>query len=455
MDIMGLLAALLLPWLLGVTWLRARWLHPVNLNWPTLLGYGYIAGALATTLVMRLLDLLGMRLSFTGIALTLVLLIALGAWAGRGSSWRGTGPDAHALTGWERAAFAGLLALIAIRLAGLGLEIAWQPLFPWDAWSQWATKARVWYELGHLAPFVPEDAWLHAGGSAFWDRAPHYPPAIPLLQVWTSMGLGRWDDALMNFPWLLAAVALGLAFYGQARLWGVAPLPAMLFTWFLLTLPMLDTHVALAGYADLFMAAAYGLAAMAFCHWARTRGRWQGAMALLFAAGAMLVKQPGIAWALTLLPALWVALAPRTGLVAAAVAGTLLIVALSFAQGEHIRLLGYNLHLSYSPAWEPLWRSLASVDNWHLLFYLAAGALMFSLPRLLAPSLRAMTVLVAAAFTFIAISFFFTQASAWARDYTTINRALLHLAPLLLFYVMVLFHEAARLPAWLGFPPRP
>lgn len=442
MEIPGLLAALFLPWLLGVVWLRARWLKVDGIAWPTLLGYGYLAGALTTTLVMRLLDLLGVRLGFVNIALALVLLIALGIWAGHGMPWRGlrAGSDWRALDGWHKAAFSGLLALVAIRLGGLGLEIIWQPLFPWDAWSQWATKARVWYELGHLAPFVPPDIWLQMGG-VFTDRAPHYPPAIPLLQVWTSFGLGRWDDALMNLPWLMAAIALAMAFYGQARQWGIAPLFAMMFTYFLVSLPLLDSHVALAGYADLFLGAVYGVAAFAFFHWARSRDTWQGAMAITMGAGCILIKQPGIGWALTLLPAFWIALAPRAGLIGTAILGVLgLATLLLFGQGG-FSLLGYSLKFVFTPVWTPLWDDLAILDNWHLLFYLVAAALFLSLPRLFAPACRAMTALVGAALVFVLAIFFFTHVSAWVEDYSTVNRALLHLVPMLLFYVMVLFWE--------------
>ncbi|MHB9100672.1 MAG: hypothetical protein ACYC2E_04075 [Sulfuricella sp.] len=445
MEILGLLAALFLPWLLGVAWLRARWLKADAVAWPTLLGYGYLAGALSTTLVMRLLDLLGVRLGFLNIALALVLLIALGIWAGRGMPWRGLriGTDWRALAGWHRAAFAGLLALVAIRLVGLGLEVIWQPLFPWDAWSQWATKARVWYGIGHLAPFVRPDVWLQMGG-VFTDSAPHYPPAIPLLQVWTSFGLGRWDDALMNLPWLMGAVALAMAFYGQARQWGIAPLFAMMFTYFLVSLPMLDTHVALAGYADLFLGAVYGLAAFAFFHWSKSRDTWQGAMAILLGAGCILIKQPGIGWALTLLPAFWVALAPRAGLIGTAILGALGLATLLLFGQDSFSLLGYSLKFVFTPVWAPLWDDLAILDNWHLLFYLVAAALFLSLPRLFAPAYRAMTVVVGAALVFVLAIFFFTHVSAWVEDYSTVNRALLHLVPMLLFYVMVLFWEASN-----------
>ena len=441
MGIPGLLAALFLPWLFGVVWLRVRWLKAGNIAWPALLGYGYLAGALATTLVMRLLDLLGVRFGFLNVALALALLIAIGVWAGRGTPWPRMGADWHELAGWHRAAFAGLLGLVAIRLGGLGLEIIWQPLFPWDAWSQWATKARVWYELGHLAPFAHTHIWLQGGG-AYTDSAPHYPPAIPLLQAWTCFGLGRWDDALMNLPWLMGAIALAMAFYGQARQWGIAPLFAMMFTYFLLSLPMLDTHVALAGYADFFLGAVYGLAAFAFFHWARSRDTWQGAMAILLGAGCILIKQPGIGWALTLLPALWVALAPRAGLIGTLISSVLGLTALLFLGQTGFSLLGYSLKLSFNPVWSSLWSSMAVLDNWHLLFYLAVAALFLFLPRLLTPAYLAMTVVVGAAMTFVLAIFFFTHVSEWVKDFTTVNRALLHLVPMLLFYVMVLFWEA-------------
>jgi hypothetical protein len=441
-ELLGLLAGLLLPWLLGVVWLRAPWLGASAVTWPVLLGYGYLAGALATTLTMRLLDLLGVRLGFFSIGMALLLLISAGAWLGRKTPWKleELGADWRDLAGWRKTAYAILLSVIVVRLAGLGLEIVWRPLFPWDAWTQWATKARVWYELGHLARFIPADEWLAGSVSgAFTDPAPHYPPAIPLLQVWMSYALGRWDDALMNLPWLLCAAALGMAFYGQARRGQIAPLPALMFTYFLLSLPILDVHVGLAGYSDLFMGAVYGLAAMAFFHWARTRDTWQGAMALLLGLGCILIKQPGIVWALTFLPALWVVFMPRVGL--AGTAAITIGVAAFLAVGEKNILylrFGYYLNQRFTADWEPFWENMMVMDNWHLLWFMVAAALVLSWRKLLAPAYLSMTVLLFWALSFLVVVFFFTQAQAWAKDYTTINRALLHMAPMLMFYVMVL-----------------
>jgi len=449
MELFTLVAGLCLPWLLGVVWLRTPWLRPAGVAWPTLLGYGYLSGILLTTLVMRLLDALGIRLGFFSIGLALLFLTVAGAWLGRREPWRIRlpGADWHSLAGWQKIVYAVVLAAIAVRLTGLGLEIVWRPLFPWDAWSQWATKARVWYELGHLATFVPADVWL--GGEfagAYTDAAPHYPPAIPLIQVWMCYSLGRWDDTLMNLPWLLCAVALGLAFYGQARQWQVSPLFALMFTYFLLSLPILDVHVALAGYADLFMGAFYGLAAMAFFHWTRKRDFWQGAMALLFGLGCILIKQPGIAWALTFLPALLIVYMPRAGLVGTSVLAAAGVATLFVVGEKDFHLFGYHVQLRFATDWQPFWQNMMMMDNWHLLWYLVAVALVLSFPRLLAPAFRSMTVLLLSAVSFLAVVFFFTHVQAWAEDYTTINRALLHIVPMLLFYVMVLFREAVIRP---------
>ena len=121
------------------------------------------------------------------------------------------------LSGGARVGWWLLLAWLVVRFVLLGIEVAWQPLYPWDAWTQWATKARVWYELGRIVPFAGADAWFAGDGAVYFDAAPGYPPTVPLLQAWTCLALGRWDDTLMNWPWWQIAVALALAVYGGLR----------------------------------------------------------------------------------------------------------------------------------------------------------------------------------------------------------------------------------------------
>lgn len=458
MEFIGLVVGMTLPWLLGLVWLRVLWRERDVRAWPIWLGYGYVLGALVTTLVMRLLDVLGITFSFVSISLPLLGITIAGALLYiKTSAHNHPHPcpppsrGREVLLRWQQTLFIFLFAIIILRFAGLGLEIIWRPLFAWDAWNQWATKARVWYELGRLVPFVPADIWLSSGATqAYTDSAPHYPATIPLLQVWMSYSLGRWDDSLMNLPWLQCGIALGLAFYGQARLWSVSPLAAMIFTYFLLSLPLLDTHIALAGYADLFMATVYGLAAMAFFHWARTRDHRQGLLAFLLILSCSLIKIPGQIWMLTFLPALWVALMPRTGMIGMAVLAVLGAAALFLLDRTQLVILGYTLHTEFSPVGEPILKNVFVMDNWHLFWYLFIALWLFALTRLFSAPLRVMTILVLTDFYFLAIVFFFSKAHIWVADFSTLNRALLHIVPMLMFYMMVLYREGIVWPRWLA-----
>jgi len=68
----------------------------------------------------------------------------------------------------------------------------------------------------HIVAFVSPADWLRNGDPmAFMDMHSQYPGTVPLLQVWTCLCIGRWDETLMNAPWPALAAALGLAFYGR------------------------------------------------------------------------------------------------------------------------------------------------------------------------------------------------------------------------------------------------
>src|SRR5205085_2841979 len=84
------------------------------------------------------------------------------------------------LSGWKRALWIAILLWLALRSAFLLFDVVTMPLYPWDAWIQWATKARVWFELGHMVSFERSDSWFNAGGSAWCDAAPPFTHSPPL-----------------------------------------------------------------------------------------------------------------------------------------------------------------------------------------------------------------------------------------------------------------------------------
>lgn len=464
MDGLRILLAIGLPWLAGVVWLRRLWRGVPERGAAMVLGYGYVAGMLATTLVMRAVDGVGIALGFGPVALALTGLVAWGAWLSRPArrslhpeATRDGGPRRE--PGWEKALFLVVLAVVLLRLASLGLEAVTSPLFGWDAWATWAPKARVYFETQRVTPFVDWGEWLgRKSAGAYTLSAAHYPPTLPLLQAWIGLALGRWDDSLIGLPWLGCAGALGLAFYGQARLWGATPLAALTWVYVLLSLPLLDTQVAVPGNADLWMATVYGLAAFAFFHWLRSRDGRQGALAVLLALACALIKVPGLVWMLSFVPALLVERWSRGRLLAAA---GLLALALGVLSSVGLRVelpvlgtlaltreaivLPYlgRYPLAFHPqAWQALGESLFALASWHLLWYVLPGIALARWRLFVADRVfAAMAVLVLSGLAFVGGVYGFSPLAAFAIDYTQAGRTLLHMTPMLLFVAMA---------AWLG-----
>ena len=451
--------ALGVPWLAGALCVRALWREAPAGVWSLALGYGYFLGLLAAIFLLRVQVAAGLPLNFIGPTLLLALLgLAGGALAQRRGGLGRSAPDRES---WRQTAgrfesglFLLLLAWLGWRLFLLGQEVWLRPLYPWDAWTTWGVRARVWSELQQLVPFIDPERWLEdAGGAVYTVHAWEYPDAVSLLALWPTLAFGAWYEPVAHLPWLGAAVALGLGFYGQARLWGASPLIALIFVWLLLSLPMLDTHIALAGYADLWLAAVFGLAFCALLQWARTGDRWQGVLALLLALACPWIKREGLIWALLLVPAAAVVWTPRRYWAWLA-GGFLLTLALWFTSGgvaftvagwgevhltpDVIQLpsLGrFDLH--YHDIWEPVARNLLILGNWHLFGYLLLAALLFGLPRAVAEPWRlAGMVVTTSGLLMLFVLFFFTDAYLWAMHYTSINRVFLHFAPALLFWAL-------------------
>ncbi len=446
-DALRLAAGWALPWLLGIALVaslaprgeRAR--TPGIAAWTA--GCGFLAGAFVLTLWMRAVSMLQMRYSVAIVALPLagVALVLAAIARRRLREPRAAAPTGAADDAPSRAArllWFGIAGWIALRFVLLLLEVLWTPLYPWDSWVQWATKARVWYGMGRMVPFVHSEQWFAANGAAWFDAAPNYPATVPLWQVWSSLALGRWDDALMNLPWWLTAAALTLAVYGLLRASGTSALSAMVGAWLVSSLPLANVHVALAGYADLPMAAYYATAALALWRWTLSR-RWaDAALALLLALACPTIKTPGIVWALTLVPAAMVALWPRRGLRIVGIGVAAALFALLVLARTHPVVLGYRLHLDFEPAWVGLVDSFFLLGNWHLLWYAAIACAIVAWRDLRSPRLLPLGIAIGIGFMFLAVVFAFTNARNWVANQTTINRAVLHIAPLAAVWIVLL-----------------
>jgi hypothetical protein len=434
----GLVIGFALSWAAGAAVLSPLLWRGASTRWTTLAGYGFAAGLVLTTLVMRFTFAARLGLSFGVTAAGLVLVALSGIGVTVLMQRRGLlrdraepSPLLPEATAWSRALWYALLALTITRIATLTLEAWWRPLFPWDAWETWGPKTKIWFETRDL-----NNLYGH------FDNG--YPPGINLIQVWANLGLGAWDDARMNIAWPLLLGALVLAAYGQARQVGGTPLAAAIVVYLLASIPMLDAHAALAGYADLPLSVTFGLAAIAFFVWVVTDDWPQLVLAVLFAAMAPLYKIPGIAWGLTLAPALLVALLDRVPgrralrWVVAIVIAVLVAGAYLYAKERNFTLNFYKAHLSVNSSSSFVLDNYFVLDNFHLLWYMAVAALIFWWRAAITMPLRPATTLIAAGVAFLVVSFYFTNSAAWWGDYGSINRATLHLVPALIFYLFLL-----------------
>jgi hypothetical protein len=451
-----LLAGFAVVWGLGVALIAAISVRDTSgpaagdLLWTV--GCGWFVGAFLLTLWMRILAQIHVPFGVASIGLPLAAATGLLAWRARTlnafrwstafASWTGRN-----LADWRQVLWLTILGWLAVRFALLLAEIVWRPLFPWDAWTQWGTKARVWFELRTMAPFVTASEWLQATGpDVYFDAAPHYPATVPLMQVWSAILLGRWEDTLVNLPWWLTGVAFALAIYGYLAREGFEPVSAIVGTWLVVSLPILEVHIALAGYADLAMSTYFTLAALWSLQAVHTR-RWGDALiALLLVVACVVIKNPGKIWVATLIPGIMIAMLPRRG---ARIATTLLAIAMGtmllLARAEPT-ILGYRLHLDFDMPWRALSNAYFAYGNWNLLWYGAIAIAVLARRHLLSREVAPYTAMVVAGLMFLFFGFAFTNANVWVEDQSTVNRATLHIAPLVTIWMLLSFRAWSRQP---------
>lgn len=421
------------------------------------MGHGYLAGLFITTVIIRLWNLAGIPLHFWGLTTTVLVLAVCGLFAIRFKRpCVAIAQRSHTLKQWEIAVITALLVLIAYRYITIAQEIALRPLFPWDAWSQWAPKAIVWYNNKEVTPFVDLGPWLAQKDAAYhYINTWNYPLTVPLIQLWGMLGAGTSDHTLIYLPWLLVILSLGLAVYGHLRLSGPCILKATLACYFLLNMPYINVHTALAGYADIWLATAFGLATFALHEWKETRQWSYGILSVFFAIACIQLKGPGIILGVVVISVISIYLIKFSfktymGL------GLALIGAFAYALVNGIQidipLLGTlaltkelvqlphlgTFAITYHPVHAVFLNSLFDMLNWNMLWYLLALIAVLKIIRV-EFSTTPTPLLVSILFVMLlyAFVFSFTGNYVYAEIGTLQNRVLIYLMPSVVFYIFV------------------
>lgn len=474
MDILTLYSGILLPWLGGTFWLAfadARFNKKSKVNRFRQAGYGFFLGyAVLFQAVMTSNELTGVvswpRLM--GFLLLFSISGAIAAWLSPKPPVTTPPAPRSTPTRLAKALLAFVVVLMAIHLVLIAVEIYTQPLYPWDAWLAWVYRAKAWFLAGGITDVTSATDWATAtSASVYTIDAWTYPLFPSVIPYWAALSLGRWSETLVNLPVLFAGLAMGMALYGQCREHGLSITASLISCYLLFSIPLLATHLALAGYADIWMAGFSGLGFVAVMRGAIMRGDaggsvFQAVLGLLMILFSIWVKNEGAVWFLAALAMLILATCrPRVLIlmVMATAIVTLLVFALGFTYIEIplIGKLGFvdgllaipfigNFKLEMHDVWYAYWANFINMGSWNLLWVAVAGSLLLALgsPKL-SSAYRTRRTVLSFILIFLATQLFifgFTNQGLWADTYTAINRLPLHFAPALLFAVMVMVHAS-------------
>lgn len=465
---LGLAVALFLPWLFGSALILLINTRTDHWNWFSIAGQGYLAGILLTTLIIRIWNGVGFHLHFWAITSVLcVLIISLTLVALRLRIPPFRIPQLETTQNWQRGVILVLLAIIFTRYFTLLQEIIDKPMYAWDAWMNWSPKAITWFQHKDLTNYVNAADWLQLpageGDRTLGNfRASEYPPTVPLIQLWTMMGLNSHDSTLIYLPWLMAPISLGLALYGQLKSIGKSPVMATAAVYLLLNLPYANVHTALYGYADIWLAAAFAMAVFSLNSWQYSKNASTLTSFLFWALFCSQLKIPGIVLSIILALAFLraaLALDFKTELLIAPIFIVALIslacigvtfeipnlgilrLTTSYAEIPLIGLISFSFHDIKQAVGESLFLML----NWNFLWYILLTMLLVAIVRkrfVLPPSNTLFVIMLAC--LFLGFTFQFTGYYVAALNFTTLNRALLYLAPVTIYYLFSEYGDSGK-----------
>ncbi len=474
MGLLTLYAGLLLPWLGGTLWLTfadAQFNSSNQSNRFRQAGYGFFLGYAVLFIAIMAGNKFSGEVSWPGLMIFLLVFAMSGVFA----TWRSSRSSISTalpsqatpvapMNTFGKTLTAIMLVLMLVHLVFITVEIFTQPVYPWDAWLAWIYRAKAWFMAGNMENVISTADWATATSANIYTidawLYPLFPSVVP---YWAALSLGSWSETLVNLPVLFAGLALGMAIYGQCREHGLSVAASLITCYLLYSIPLLGTHLALAGYADIWMAGFTGLGFVALMRGAITRDEpgnsgFQMLLGFLMVLFGIWVKNEGAVWFLAAIAMLILATCrPRVPILM--MVATVVIALIVFALGlTHIDIpligqLGIvngrlaipfigNFALELHNVQHVYWDNFLKMGSWNLLwvFVIASLLLGFKSPNVVS-GYRARRTALSFILIFMATQLFifgFTDQGLWADTYTAINRLPLHFIPALLFAVVVI-----------------
>lgn len=445
------LIANILPWLAGAAVAYAIVPPFVSARRTSVIVHGFAIGWMMTTLFLRLVDWVFGSLSIVLVSGMLVLSGGIALTHALGSTERRQAP-----VGYRAADNLDISRLVVLMVAGVtGLmlcfalaEASHEHLFAWDAWNHWGSKAKAWYYNGQIVPFVSPSHWPIAGEGLTYrlQGATAHPPTVSLVMTWNALWIGHWPTGWTTSTWALAGLMLALSVHSFVRNAGAPPRLALTTGLAVLAIPYVGIHVALPGYADLWMSL-YLTFAFGSLYLAQTSGdRTWVLLFLVYALFLTQLKISGLPWLAALIGLAFFARWRWPTLIAAGAASVILTV-IGTVWEPSIPIFGQGFFLAdFQWSLPAVAESWFNGPDWTVLWYFYCLALITS-PWIISPGIdrRWLTPAAAGLIIILLFSFSFTSKSAYALDMRTLNRATLHIiGPVLIFLGIYAKHLIGR-----------
>lgn len=163
-----------------------------------------------------------------------------------------------------------------------------KPIESYDAVAHWGVKAKIIYSLGGL----PLD--IFSRPSLYWVTfTGDYPWLLPFAQSYIYSFIGSFNDFAPKIIGPLFFAACLVVFYNILRRINLKRLPAIIFTFFLASIPHFNNYAA-TGYADLILGFYYSLGFLYLYLWFAEQKKIYLLLSAVFSALAGYVKCEGI-----------------------------------------------------------------------------------------------------------------------------------------------------------------
>lgn len=327
------------------------------------------------------------------------------------------------------------------------------PLTPWDAWSAWVAKSKIWYAYGINQLIVNQLNWFQIAGS-MTNQTVHYPDGLSLLYVFNA-GFFGWDEAALNSIYPAMFIAFLLLFYGNVKVL-TNPKYAMVALGVLATLPFVNVHIILAGYADIWIGAFIIIILFNFQLNIIKKNRYNIAMVWMILVSMLMFKQESIVWICIILLTFILSVMNRKKRRLTYFLLFVLAIIWYLVGGFQIEFPFGTLALmpdliifpglgkymltfvNTMPAW---FEAMFYSKNWHLLWY--------SLPIIFGLYLRVgdrklltlPIIFLTLASMFLFVLFSMTYASNFANSFTSINRIVLHIVPVYIYFLAQVIYQ--------------